>query len=419
MFQQIGASAYKPGLDTAYALDQSFQSPHRRYKTIHVAGTNGKGSTCHTLAAILQAQGYRVGLFTSPHLVDFRERIRVNGKKITKEAVVDFVERYKRLGLDLTPSFFELTTIMAFDYFARADVDIAVIETGLGGRLDTTNIISPIATAITNISFDHKAQLGSTLTSIASEKAGIIKAGIPVVIGNAEDAGVRKVFAQKAAEVGAPIIFADVTSCFDQAEASGDKIIYRNSVAGDIEGELTGDCQPENAATVLCLVEQLRKLSVEISDSAIKYGFANVVETTGLKGRWMTVGERPRIICDTGHNEGGWRYLSRRLASMRDLHMVIGFVSDKDVDAILAVMPRDAKYYFAQASVKRAMEAGVVREKAIGAGLAGEAYPTVEAALKAALGEASPDSTIFVGGSTFVVADLLALTHQAAQTPHD
>lgn len=408
MFQQVGAAAYKPGLDTAYALDKAFSSPHKNYKTIHVAGTNGKGSTCHTLAAILQAQNYKVGLFTSPHLIDFRERIRVNGEKISEEAVVDFVARYKAMNLNLSPSFFELTTVMAFDYFARCGVDIAVIETGLGGRLDTTNIISPVVTAISNISFDHKAQLGNSLVSIAREKAGIIKRGIPVVIGNASDGDVRGVFEKKAMEESAPIIFAQERRCFEQAVIRDEMIEYKGSPVGDFAGELTGDCQPENAATVLCIVNELRRGGIVVSDNAVKAGFGNVVGSTGLMGRWMTVSRNPNVICDTGHNEGGWKYLSNRLNNVKPLRMVIGFVNDKEVDSILNLMPRHARYYFTQASVKRAMDSATLAEKAASVGLIGQSYATVSDAFKTAINEASPTDTIFVGGSTFVVADFLS-----------
>lgn len=409
-FQQIGAAAYKPGLDTARSLDSAFANPHTAYPTIHVAGTNGKGSTCHTLAAILQAQGLRTGLFTSPHLVDFRERIRVNGQKISEEAVTDFVERYLSLDLNLSPSFFELTTIMAFDYFRRENVDIAVIETGLGGRLDTTNIISPILSIITNISFDHKAQLGNTLRSIASEKAGIIKPGTPVVIGNASQPEVRDVFWEKASEMKSPIRFAAEEQMFSRTEFNDDFILYANTFAGDICGELTGDCQPENAATVLCAVDELRKLGLEISDDAVRKGFASAARSTGLMGRWMRISEHPLTICDTGHNEGGWDYLGSRLSGYGNrLKMVIGFVNDKEVDSILRKMPTQAEYFFTRASVPRAMQAEALAAKAAEAGLQGSVYPTVEDAVKAAR-EAESDhgeSVIFVGGSTFVVADLL------------
>lgn len=410
-FQRVGAAAYKPGLGNAVALDDAFGNLHRRYPTIHVAGTNGKGSTCHTLAAILQAQGYNVGLFTSPHLVDFRERIRINGETIAEDEVTGFVERYLEANVGIEPSFFELTTIMAFDHFARHNVDVAVIETGLGGRLDTTNIITPVLSVITNISFDHKAQLGDTLAAIAAEKAGIMKPGVPVVIGNAKPEEVSSVFLAKASEVGAPVFLAQERERFGSVSIYPDRIEYGGSVIGDFTGQLSGDCQPENAATVLCAVERLREAGFSISDSAARYGFANVVESTGLLGRWMRVGDTPTVICDTGHNEGGWRYLGPRLAKLVNsgLRMVIGFVNDKEVDAILRMMPSDAVYYFAQASVPRAMDSAVLSGKAAEAGLKGKRFGSVAEALDAAKRDSAPSDTIFVGGSTFVVADLIAL----------
>lgn len=407
LFERIGASAYKPGLETAVSLAGAFGNPHQGFPSIHVAGTNGKGSTCHTLAAILQSQGYKVGLYTSPHLVDFRERMRINGEMISQQEVVDFVSRYRQLSLNLSPSFFELTTIMAFEFFARNNVDIAVIETGLGGRLDTTNIITPILSVITNISFDHTAQLGNTLQSIAKEKAGIIKKGVPVVIGNSNGEGVREVFKEKAAEMGAPITFADDYNWFDKAQNEGDFILYANTYAGDIYGELTGDCQVENTATILCAVEQLRK-STLISDNAIRNGFRYVSELTGLAGRWMTISDAPLTICDTGHNEGGWRYLAPRLAVYgSNLVMVIGFVNDKDVSHILSMMPKDARYIFTQASIPRAMEADRLTEIASGYGLKGITIPGVAEALHEARDIAGNDGIVFVGGSTYVVAEAI------------
>lgn len=407
-FERIGAAAYKPGLDTARALDDAFGNPHLRYPTIHVAGTNGKGSTCHTLAAILQSQGYRTGLYTSPHLIDFRERMRVNGEMISEQEVIDFVERYKGLNLGLSPSFFELTTIMALDFFARQNVDIAIIETGLGGRLDTTNIITPILSVITNISMDHTAQLGDTLAAIASEKAGIIKPGVPVVIGNGEGEGVREVFVAKAEETGSPIVFADGEQFFERAKRQPDHILYIGTTAGDICGQLTGDCQIENAATILCAVETLRETGRNISDGAIREGFAHVTDLTGLAGRWMKLGEEPLTICDTGHNEGGWQYLAPRLGSYGNrLVMVIGFVNDKDVSHILAMMPREARYIFTQASIPRAMEATRLTQLAEAAGLHGETIASVPRAIATARRMAGPDGIVFIGGSTYVVAEAM------------
>lgn len=409
MFQRVGASAYKPGLDTVKLLDGKFGTPHKNYLTIHIAGTNGKGSTAHTLAAILQSAGYRVGLYTSPHLVDFRERIRVNGRMISRDAVVDFVNRYRAMSLECYPSFFELTMTMAFEYFAREKVDIAVIETGLGGRLDSTNIITPILSVITNISFDHTAFLGNTLESIASEKAGIIKPSVPVVIGEAQGS-VREVFLQKANEQKAPIYFAEDVAPFDSIEPLQDGLLYKNTPYGDIIGELMGDCQPKNAATILTALPLLAECGIKVSAQSVKDGFAHVGSLTGLMGRWMTLHRNPHVVCDTGHNVGGWQYLSRRLKSIDGtLHMIIGFVNDKDVSHILEMMPKTARYYLTNAQIERAMPVAQLAEIATECGLVGEQFPSVEDAYNAALANASTEDTIFIGGSTFIVADLLSL----------
>ncbi len=405
-FQQIGAAAYKPGLDSTRRLDDAFGNPHKRFRSIHVGGTNGKGSTSHTLAAILQDQGYKVGLYTSPHLLDFRERIRVNGKMIPKSRVVEFVNEYRKLDIGHL-SFFELATIMAFDYFASENVDFAIIEVGLGGRLDSTNIITPVLSVITNISKDHTAQLGNSLTSIASEKAGIIKKEVPVVIGEAEGE-IRQVFIDKATETGTSIRFAPVISQYHTDKEGF--MHYPDTPFGQIIAALSGDCQPKNASTVMTAVDELRRIGIEIDDKAVINGFRNVVETTHLLGRWMKLSDSPLLICDTGHNVGGWEYLSKRLSSNENkLHMVIGFVNDKDYDAILEMMPKDATYYFTRASVPRALEPEVLAESAARHGLLGNTYPTVEAAVEAAIGASDKSDMIFVGGSTFIVADLLKL----------
>lgn len=408
MFSRVGAAAYKPGLDTSLALDDFFGHPHRKFKNIHVGGTNGKGSVSHTLAAILQAQGYKVGLYTSPHLVDFRERIRVNGEMIPKEAVVEFVNRFRSCGYEGHPSFFELTMMMAFDWFAKAEVDYAVIEVGMGGRLDSTNIITPIGCVITNISKDHTQFLGDTLEKIAGEKAGIIKKGIPVVIGEAEGA-VKEVFASKAGEVGAPIAFAEesglLTDVSDLNRVKGaDGSIYCY--------DLKGDYQRKNIRTVFSAVEMLRSAGVKISPEALKEGVENVSRLTGLAGRWMQLQEDPLVIADTGHNEAGLKYnmnqLSQLLPRGARLHMVVGFVNDKDVDHILPLFPADALYYVTQAQIPRAMPAEVLAGKCAGQGFALRLFPQVSDAYKAALEAAAPQDIIYVGGSTFVVADLLA-----------
>lgn len=388
LFQQVGAGAYKEGLGNTRLLDEHFGHPHRHYRTIHVGGTNGKGSTSHTLAAILQAAGYRVGLYTSPHLLDFRERIRVNGEMIPEERVVSFVEDERSFFEPLHPSFFELATALAFKYFEEQHVDWAVIEVGLGGRLDCTNIITPELAIITNISKDHVQFLGDTPEKIAAEKAGIIKATIPVVIG--ERSGVAEVFQNKAKDVEAPICFAEDMEPWTH-----------------VEPELKGDCQKKNTATILAAAKVLH-----LPEEAVKEGFASVVERTGLMGRWQTVCEHPTVVCDTGHNVGGWQYLGERLkkiASERALHIVVGMVNDKDINGVLGLMPANATYYFTQASVLRAMPADEFAAKAQRHGLQGLAYPTVAQAFAAAREAAHEDGFIFVGGSTFVVADLLSI----------
>lgn len=407
MFQNIGPGAYKPGLDNVLALSRMFGSPHLGLRTIHIAGTNGKGSTASTLAAILTAAGYRTGLYTSPHLVDFRERIRIDGEMIPQDDVVDFIRRYRAADSGINPSFFELTTVMAFEHFARRNVDIAVIETGLGGRLDSTNIITPEISIITNISMDHTALLGDTPRAIAGEKAGIIKDGVPVVVGRAEGE-VREVFAAEAARHGSAIDFACDSLLYDSATAADDHITYCGTPWGEIRSELCGACQPENANTVM---HAMRVAFPDIPAEAVARGFASVTEMTGLRGRWTTLARNPRIICDTGHNPGGWEYLGDSLAKLSRegrLHVVLGFVNDKDIDTILRRLPREATYYFATPSVSRGRDSRSLAEHAAGAGIQGIPYPDVRSAYMAARNAAAPGDTIFVGGSTFVVADLLS-----------
>lgn len=402
MFSVIGPGAYKPGLATARMLDAAFDHPHEQFKCIHVGGTNGKGSVSHSLASVLMAAGYRVGLYTSPHLVDFRERIRVDGKMISEQAVVDFVKRYRSLGLDCQPSFFELTTIMAFDYFASAGVDYAVIEVGLGGRLDTTNIITPVLSVITNISLDHVALLGDTPAAIAREKAGIIKAGVPVVIGEA-DGEVKEVFHQKAEAEGSQIVFADEHPLTWRHEDG--RVVY-DWRGIELACDLTGSCQPKNAATVLAALGFLPFVPQE----AIVAGLANVQERTGLMGRWMRIADSPETVCDTGHNSGAWQYLAPRLAEIaeqRQARIVLGFANDKDVDAIFAMLPKGAAYYFAAPDVKRARSAESLLALGEENGLSGRAFASVREAYDEARKESAPDDFVFVGGSNFVVAEVL------------
>lgn len=412
MFSRVGAAAYKPGLDTSLDLDKHFGHPHRRFRSIHVAGTNGKGSCSHLLAAMLQSEGYRVGLYTSPHLVDFRERIRVDGEMIPEHAVVDFVERFRASEYDGHPSFFELTMMMAFDWFARCGVEYAVIEVGMGGRLDSTNIITPEACVITNISKDHTQFLGDTLPKIAGEKAGIIKPGIPVVVGEAEG-DVRKVFEKKAADEGAPIVFAEDEGLLEEAADTSDGFVCRSGLIGDFICPLSGDYQRKNIATVLSAVRMLRKCGIAVSDESARRGFRDVVELTGLQGRWMKLNDAPLTICDTGHNEAGLTYNLRKLHNLMavrpagKLRMVIGFVADKDVDRILSMLPKDAEYYITNADIPRALPSADLADRCREAGLAGEMVVPVVEAYRKAMADASDGDIVYVGGSTFVVADLL------------
>lgn len=421
MFSRTGTDAYKPGLGTTLALSAAYGNPHAAFPAIHVGGTNGKGSTAHTLAAVLASAGYKVGLYTSPHLVDFRERIRVNGVPVGEDRVVEFVDRFLRMPLsrELTPSFFEFTTIMAFDHFAREGVDVAVVEVGLGGRLDSTNILTDkLLSIVTNISLDHTSLLGYTEAEIAREKAGIFAPGVAAVIGNGGDADVREVFVREAAARGvAEAVFVDERKVYGGAELTADGIVYSGTRYGTVTGELCGDCQCENAATVLAALERLEARFPRIIPSAVRAGFANVCALTGLAGRWMRLPSPEGVyaVCDTGHNIGGWRYLGPRLkalASKSPLTMIVGFVNDKDVASIMGEMPRNARYFFVQPSIARARTAVSTAALAIGAGLPpGRVYPgatSVKEAFADAIADAEPGSSIFVGGSTFVVADLLS-----------
>lgn len=413
LFQHVGGAAYKEGLSTTHILDAHFNHPHNQYKTIHIAGTNGKGSCAHTIAAILQHTGLKVGLYTSPHLVDFRERIRVNGEMMPQQYVIDFVEKERSFFEPLHPSFFELTTALAFKYFAEQHVDVAVIEVGLGGRLDCTNIISPILSVITNISFDHTQFLGNTLAQIASEKAGIIKHKVPVIIGEC-NAETRSVFEHKAHEVEAPILFAEDNKEVLSSEFSdlyGYKLRhYTTRSFGDIYGELTGECQIKNANTILCALHSLSKI-FSVTHEDITYAFEHVCEMTGLRGRWQILQEHPTIICDTGHNTGGWQYLAHQLAQIatsgNKLHIVFGMASDKDIERVMSTLPHEACYYWTKASVKRATSEQTIANIATKYDLHGKTYSNVAEAYEAAINNASTNDYIYVGGSSFIVADLL------------
>lgn len=416
MFQRTGPAAYKNNLENTIRLDELFDHPHQSFKTIHVAGTNGKGSVSHLLASVFQEAGYKTGLYTSPHLKDFRERIRVNGEMITKEAVVDFMESFLQINEteQMAPSFFELTVSMAFDYFRKMQVDIAVIEVGLGGRLDSTNIITPEVSVITNISFDHKALLGDTLPKIAAEKAGIIKKDVPAVVGEtaSETDFVFKQFAEK---VGTTLVFADQEyhSDYSTQSASGKQIlnIRKNGELAfpNLETDLLGIYQRKNIPTVLKTIEILRQKGWAISEENIRKGLANSIKNTGLMGRWQIIGHNPLIVCDTGHNEGGIKLVAEQIrqTAWKELHIVIGMVSDKDQDKVLALLPANAHYYFTRASIPRAAAPEVLEKKAARFGLTGKCYPTVNEAFTAAKANAGENDLIFIGGSTFVVAEIL------------
>lgn len=408
-FQRIGHLAYKPGLDNSYKLDAIFERPHTRYKTIHVGGTNGKGSTSHLITSILIQSGYKVGLYTSPHLIDFRERIRVNGEMVSKEYVIEFVEKYRAQFEPVMPSFFELTMEMAFKYFEDQEVDVAVIEVGLGGRLDSTNIISPEMCVITNIGFDHVQFLGNSLEAIAREKAGIIKPHTPVVIGEASDQNIRNVFVNKAGQEEAPIIFAEEEIIDFVSKRDEDGLHFSGGGFNNIKSQLNGLAQEKNARTVITAIKELTKIGYSITDDAVYTGFENVVMLTGLMGRWQQLSDKPRIICDTGHNSHGIKYIVEQLRNEQydNLHIVFGMVNDKDVSSVLELMPKDAKYYFTRASIERALTPEEIAKKALVYGLRGDTYDNIKQAIDAAKQNADENDLIFIGGSSFIVADAL------------
>ena len=395
VFQRVGGAAYKPGLDNTLRLDDYFDRPHLRFHTIHVAGTNGKGSVSHMLAAILQTAGYRTGLYTSPHLLDFRERIRIDGIVIPEQEVVDFVEHHRGIMEDIHPSFFELTLAMAFDWFARQRVDVAVIETGLGGRLDSTNIITPLVSVITNISYDHAQFLGDTLEKIAAEKAGIIKPNVPVVIGETQPE-TEPVFKRVAEKQHAPIVFAEA--------------LYSNTSTAEYPLDLSGIYQEKNLKTVLATVQVLNhQKTLCIPEFAVKKGLRHAARLTGLRGRWQILRQKPLTVADTGHNEGGIREVVSQIARTPHdtLYVVFGVVNDKDLAKIWPLLPPQAYYFFTQAQIERALPAEKLYEQAVEQGFRGEMIPTVAEALKRAQTLATEDDMIFIGGSTFTVAEAL------------
>ena len=396
MFQKVGSAAYRPGLENTEYLMDYLGHPERGLRCIHVAGTNGKGSTSSMLASVLMEAGYRTGLYTSPHLIDFRERMRVDGEMIPKEFVADFVERHLDFFTAHSFSFFEMTTAMAFCWFRACGVDVAVVETGLGGRLDSTNVVMPDLSVITNIALDHTAILGDTRVQIAGEKAGIIKPGVPVLIGE-NDPEIEPVFRAKAAREGAPLHFTDHGIRLE-----------------DYPCPLEGDYQRFNIATVVAACGILRE-SWKLDPQTVRRGIARVVDNTHLQGRWQVLSRRPLVVCDTGHNVNGIGEIVRQLSHTPKgrLFMVFGMVTDKDVDGVLALLPKEAQYCFAQASVQRALDSRELARRAARFSLCGEAYPDCESAFRAAQQQAGPQDMIFVGGSTFVVADVLeALSKQ-------
>ena len=390
MYQRVGQSAYKADLNATLNLAHYLGNPERDFKSIHVAGTNGKGSTCHLLASVLQEAGYKTGLYTSPHLKDFRERIKINGEMIPERNVFEFVQKHKSYMENNQLSFFEMTVGMAFDYFRNEKVDIAIVEVGMGGRLDSTNIIVPEISVITNIGFDHIQFLGNTLAGIAAEKGGIIKAGVPVVIGEAFPE-TKSVFDRIASERNAPIAYAeDFTDL-------------------DYPSDLKGRYQKKNIHTVLATIRVLQKEGWNISEKNIKEGLQNSIKNNGLMGRWQILDDRPKVICDTAHNEDGLRLVMAQLKREKynQLHIVLGVVNDKDIESILPLFPKEATYYFCKPNVPRGLDASLLTVRALEFGLNGEEYMSVQKAYEAAKAYASEDDFIYIGGSTFVVAEVL------------
>lgn len=406
VFQRIGAAAYKANLNNTYALMEVLDHPHRKFKSVHIAGTNGKGSTAHMLASIYQEAGFKTGLYTSPHLKDFRERIRLNGEMVSKEYVVDFVEKYAEKFTPITPSFFELTMAMAFKYFADEKVDIVILETGMGGRLDSTNIVKPELSIITNIGMDHMQFLGDTLPKIAAEKAGIIKEEIPVLIGE-KQVETKAVFAAKANELNSFIHYAEDLIALKKLKVEGEPYAVFNGyklLFQDLKFPLEGSYQINNLKTVLAASVLLR-----LPIDAIQRGIEKVISNTHLSGRWQVLNLNPLTICDAGHNEDGLRYVVKQLeqTQYKTLHFVLGVVNDKDIGHILELLPKEAIYYFCKADIPRGLDAEVLQVKAKQIGLTGEVYSSVPEALKAAQIAAAMDDLIFVGGSTFTVAEVV------------
>lgn len=415
MFHRIGPAAYKANLDNTYALMELLNNPHQKIKCIHIAGTNGKGSTSNILASILQEAGFKTGLYTSPHLKDFRERIRVNGEMANEEWIADFVTNYKGDFDKIQPSFFEMTTAMAFAYFDAMQTDINIIETGLGGRLDSTNVIHPIVSIITNIGYDHMNLLGDTLPKIAGEKAGIIKQNTPIIISEYQD-NIATIFTNKANEYNAPIIFAnDVWEISTQSTSDfSDTMMVdasnkSNESKLNFECNLTGPYQTKNIAGVLACIDELNKHDFIISDLNIKAGMQNIKRNTGFKGRWYKLQENPLVMCDTAHNKDGLQQVLPLISnySNGNVRIVLGMVDDKDITSVLPLFPINAQYYFCKADIPRGLDAQILQEKASEFNLQGNVYNSVQDALQNAIKDASTNDLIFVGGSTFTVAEII------------
>jgi dihydrofolate synthase/folylpolyglutamate synthase len=421
MFTRDGPSAFKKDLTNTIELCKRLDNPQDKFKSVHIAGTNGKGSTSHMLAAILQTAGYKTGLYTSPHLKDFRERIRINGEMISEQDVIDFVEKHSADFEEIKPSFFEMTVAMAFDVFAKQKVDVAIVEVGLGGRLDSTNIITPLLSVITNIGWDHVNMLGDTLQLIAGEKAGIIKPDIPVIIGEYQP-DVADVFLNKATEKNAPVSFASEEWDVLKSEAGSLKseviqdyidfqIAKKDSglKTQDLRLDLPGTYQLKNVKTVLSTVDGLRKQGFVITDEHIKTALKQVKKLTGLYGRWEVLSHHPLTICDTGHNPEGIAEVLKNIENVPydKLHFVIGVVNDKDISKILAMLPKNALYYFCKPNIPRGLDANSLKQQAASFGLQGKNYPSVKAAFSAAQTNAGKNDLVFIGGSTFVVAEII------------
>ncbi|HTJ51924.1 MAG TPA: folylpolyglutamate synthase/dihydrofolate synthase family protein [Cyclobacteriaceae bacterium] len=411
IFQRVGSVAFRPSLANTIHLCEALGNPQHKFKSIHVGGTNGKGSTSHMLASVLQEAGYKTGLYTSPHLKDFSERIRINGEEISKDFVIDFVNCVKPVIEEIKPSFFEITVVMAFDYYAQNNVDVAVIEVGLGGRLDSTNVITPVLSVITNIGWDHMDLLGDTLEKIASEKAGIIKNHVPVVISERQSS-VENVFTLKAQEEVAPIHFASDDIKVEEKYADGTLMftVYKNgnTLFENIVLPLQGTYQRKNLPGILESIEVLTSHGFVISEENIKQGLLRVITNTKLKGRWQKLGDKPLMICDTGHNIDGIQEVVKQIRQQKfaTLHFVLGMVKDKDISKVLSLLPKEAHYYFCQADIPRALDAFMLSEKAKEFDLTGQVIPKVSDAIAAAKRTAKPDDFIFIGGSTFVVAEI-------------